>query len=156
MGRKNKYNARTFPKLAETMARRGYLDKEIYQSLKISKASFENYKAKYPEFRNALEKGREPIILDLEKALIRSALGYDYKEEVLEMENDNFGNPKVKGKKIMTKHQAPTVKSLEILLKKLDPDYWGKINDEKIELVAPKLEIEIVKPTKSNIQVDKD
>lgn len=73
---KLKYDPETFPILAEGYARDGLLDKHIWENLNLSKQTYYNYQKKYPEFREALRRGRGPVNIHVENALLKSCLGH--------------------------------------------------------------------------------
>ncbi len=94
---KLKYDPETFPQLAEEYARDGYSDKEIFQQLGIVKDTYYKYLKKYPDFSDAIKRGRVPINLKVEKAFLSRCLGMEYEvvnKRVLEV-------PKVTVTKIM-------------------------------------------------------
>ena len=94
---KTKYDAEIFPLLAEEYARDGYSDKEIFQQLAIGKNTYYKYLKKYPDFSDAIKRGRVPINLKVEKAFLSRCLGMEYEvvnKRVLEV-------PKVTVTKIM-------------------------------------------------------
>lgn len=83
MGRKRKYND-DFPLLAEDYARRGMIDKEIARLLGISETLFYEYKKKYLEFLEALKRGKAPVDVEVENALLKRARGFEYEEVKVE------------------------------------------------------------------------
>lgn len=84
MGRILKYDENTFPLLAEKNARDGLNDKENAKNLGISEAVFYRYQNEYPEFKDAIQRGKKPVTIQVENALIKKALGYEYIEETIE------------------------------------------------------------------------
>ncbi len=79
-GRKTKYDPNTFPLLAEGYARDGLADYQISKNLGVSIDSFYKYKKRYPEFAEALKKGRKPVNIEVENALLKKAIGYEYEK----------------------------------------------------------------------------
>jgi len=77
---KLKYDPETFPDRVEELARDGYADQEIFPQLGISKDAFYRYLKNYPEFAEALKRGREPINAKVEKALLKRCLGFEVEE----------------------------------------------------------------------------
>lgn len=83
-GRKSKYDVAVKPYLDEInkKVREGVIEEEIAKALGISVATLNNYKNKYPEFKEALSKNKGKDVLQrLINAGIESAIGY-YKDEV--------------------------------------------------------------------------
>lgn len=83
MGRKRKYND-DFPLLAEDYARRGMIDKEIARKLGISRKTFYVYVGEYRDFRDALKRGKAPVDVEVENALLKRAKGFEYEEVMVE------------------------------------------------------------------------
>ncbi len=57
-------------------------NKQIAKNLGISVSVFCEYLNKYPEFRQAIEKGKEIMADDVENSLLKSATGYNYKKQI--------------------------------------------------------------------------
>lgn len=89
-GRKSKYDECVKPYLDDInkKVRQGVVEEEIAKSLGISVATLNNYKAKYPEFKEALSKDKGKDVLQrLVNAGIEGAVGY-YKDEITIIEVD--------------------------------------------------------------------
>lgn len=69
--------------LLEAWARDGLTDEQIANNMGISVASLYNYKNKYLEILEALKKGKEVVDIEVENALLKSAKGFWYDEEVV-------------------------------------------------------------------------
>lgn len=76
---KLKYND-TFPLRAEDYARKGLIDKQIAKNLGISEATLYEYQKTYPEFLEALKRGKAPVDVEVENALLKRAKGFEYEE----------------------------------------------------------------------------
>ncbi len=68
---------------------------------------------------------------DLKKALIKKALGYDYKEVVEEYTSDQEGEVKLVKKKITKKNVPPDITALKILIENQTP--ISSMTDEELE-----------------------
>ncbi len=79
---KSKYFTHVEPKLklVECWARDGLTDEQISKNLDINIATFYRYKKDYCEFCEALKKGKEIVDYEVENALLKRALGYEYDE----------------------------------------------------------------------------
>ena len=66
--------------LVEGWSRNGLTQQQIADNLGINIDTLINYKKKYPEFSEALKKGKEVIDIEVENALLKRALGYNYEE----------------------------------------------------------------------------
>ena len=70
--------------LIQGMARDGLTQQQIANNLGISIDTLIENKKKYSEFNNALKKGKEVIDFEVENALLKRALGYEYEEKTYE------------------------------------------------------------------------
>lgn len=66
--------------LVEGWARDGLTDEQIAKNLGIGKTAFYKYKKEYTEFADILKRGKEVIDYEVENALLKKALGYEYTE----------------------------------------------------------------------------
>jgi len=64
----------------EDWARRGLSDKQIAQNIGISQQTFYDWSKRFPEFSEAIKKGKAPVDFQVENALLKRALGYEYTE----------------------------------------------------------------------------
>ena len=84
VGRRSKYEELggddVVPRLAYQYALEGLKDKDIAAKLGIGVSTFYEWQNRYPEFREALKEGKKPVDVEVEKALLRRALGYEYEE----------------------------------------------------------------------------
>lgn len=115
--------------LIQGMARDGLTQQQIANNLGISIDTLIENKKKYSEFNNALKKGKEVIDFEVENALLKRALGYEYEEETYE---NGILTKKVK------KHVAPDTTAQIFWLKNRKPNNWkDRIEtDEDKEAVA--------------------
>lgn len=122
--------------LVQGWARDGLFEKQIAHNLGISLDTFYRYKNEYPEFSEAIKKGKEVIDYEVENALLKRALGYRYLEETQELDYaknefgeqlyDLQGNPiKVpKTVKSIVKEVPPDVGAIAFWLKNRKPHAW--------------------------------
>ncbi len=129
MGRKKVYCPETFPLLAEKYAREGLIDKEICKKLGISTATYYEYQNDYPEFSEAIKRGKRPVDVMVENALLKRALGYSYEEKHTEMLVDSDGQPTVKNVKVVKKEISPDVGAQAFWLKNRNPKQWKDRHD---------------------------
>lgn len=80
--------------LIEGWAREGLTDEQIAEKLGIATSTLYDYKNKYSEFSEALKRGKEVIDFEVENALLKRALGYEYTEVTQErtVRKDEKGN----------------------------------------------------------------
>ncbi|MRN25654.1 transposase [Romboutsia ilealis] len=114
---KSKYFTHVEPKLTlvEGWARDGLTDEQIAKNLGISTKTFYEYKKNYLQFLQALKKGKEVVDYEVENALLKRALGYEYDEITYE-----------NGKEVkrVTKQVAPDTTAQIFWLKNRRPDKW--------------------------------
>ena len=119
----------TFPKLVEGYAREGLLEKHMMKKLGVSAVTFEKYKRKYPDFLEALKKGKEPVDFQVENALLKRALGFEYDEIHTEygyrIINEEGATEKyIKSEKLVRKQVIPDTTAQIFWLKNRRPRQW--------------------------------
>ena len=85
MARKNKYEYWLTEEgiaLLEGWSRDGLIDAEIAHNMGVSKATYYDYQKRFPEFLDALKKGKEVSDRIVEGHAFRNSTGYFYEEEV--------------------------------------------------------------------------
>lgn len=147
MGRKEIYNPATFPLLAEGAARSGLNDEQIAKKLGISHETFYQYQKKYPDFFEAIKRGKAPVDEEVENILLKKIKGFSYKET--KIEKDEHGN--VIRKTVTEKESLPDTTSMIFWLKNRKPEEWHekKILEHTGEIKTDNnLKIEVVKVDK--------
>lgn len=114
---KSKYFTHVEPKLTliEGWARDGLTDEQIAKNLNIAYSTFKDYKNKYPAFSATLKKGKEVVDYEVENALLKRALGYEYDEVTYENGKES---------KRVTKQVVPDTTAQIFWLKNRRPDKW--------------------------------
>ncbi len=113
--------------LLEGWARDGLTDDSIADKIGISRSTLSDWKNKFPDISDALKKGKEVVDIQVENALFKRALGYDYQEEKIER-SDKDG---IKVTQTL-KHIPPDTTAQIFWLKNRRPDKWrDKPVDEK-------------------------
>jgi transposase-like protein len=74
--------------LVEGWARDGLIDKQIAENLGVSYSTLKNWKREYPQFKEALSKGKEVVDRHVENALLKRALGFYYEEDAMSAKGD--------------------------------------------------------------------
>lgn len=113
-------------KLLEGWARDGLTDEQVAKNIGIATGTLYDWKNKHPEISEALKKGKEVVDIQVENALLKRALGYEYTEEKVEISEKD-------GKKVVqtVKHVAPDTTAQIFWLKNRRPDKWrDKQNEE--------------------------
>lgn len=121
----NSKYSKKYPALVEELARQNLGNSQIAAKLGISSSTFYVWLKKYPALDKALRDGRREVDLEVENALLKRALGFEYEEFV-----DQSGSVK-KTRKMM----APDVRAAIFWLKHRRPELWdddykGKVANE--------------------------
>ena len=114
-----KYND-DFPILAEGYARDGLSDEQIAAKLGIGTSTYYKYQQQYLEFREALRRGKGPVDMRVENALLKRALGY----EIAERQVDTDGDGNVIKQRVVHKEMAPDVVAEKFWLANRRPGTW--------------------------------
>ena len=122
----------------EGWARDGLTDEQIAESVGINPATLYVWKKKYPEISETLKRGKEVVDRQVENALLRRALGYEY-EEVKEKFEGN----------VMTER---TVTKKEVIPDVTAQIFWRK--NRKRETWADRQNIEISQPIDDSINLN--
>lgn len=117
-GRPTKYNKDHHPKLVKLCCMLGMVDKDIAEFLEISEATLNNWKNKYSEFLESMSEGKSGVDDQVEAALLKKALGYEYDDE--KPFQFQGGEVKVTYKKIV----EPDYNSIRLWLLNRRPEKW--------------------------------
>ena len=110
--------------LLEGWARDGLTDQQISDNIGISRSTLSAWKNKFQDISDALKKGKEIVDFQVENALLKRALGYDYLEE-------RVGKDGVKI--TCNKHVPPDVTAIIFWLKNRRPDKWRDRPEPRLE-----------------------
>jgi hypothetical protein len=108
-------------------ARAGLTDEQIAHNMGISTVTLYSYKNNHPNIFNALKQGKEVIDIQVENALLKRALGYEY-EEVTTTTNYK-GEEEIKK---VVKQIAPDTTAQIFWLKNRKPDEWRDKKDVEL------------------------
>lgn len=123
--------------LLEGWARDGLTDEQIAQKIGINPATLYKWMDRFAEIGKAIKKGKAPVDIQVENALLKRALGYDYEETVTEV----FSDGKKHVRKVK-KHMPPDVAAMAIWLKNRKPTKWRdkpdleKKSDEGVKVIV--------------------
>ena len=105
--------------LLEGWARDGLTDEQIAGNIGINTSTLYDWKNKFPKISEALKKGKEIVDIQVENALLKRALGYEFQETRVE-KSDKDGT-----KIIQTLKHIPADTTAQIFwLKNRRPDKW--------------------------------
>lgn len=120
-GRPSKYETHVLPRMIEIegWARDGLIDEQIAKNLGVAYSTFMTYKKRYSELSEALKRGKEVVDRQVESALLKRALGYEY-EEVKMIVTESGGKRVEKTRKQV----LPDVTAQIFWLKNRKPKEW--------------------------------
>ena len=124
-GRKLKMHP-DWPLRAEGYARDGLIDKEIAKKLGMVSSTFYEYMKQFPEFSEAVKRGKAPVDVEVENLLLKRCRGYEYEETEIEyLPGEGKGtSPEITKMKKKIKQIAPDVRAHEFWLKNRKPENW--------------------------------
>lgn len=103
----------------EGYARDGMTDEQIAVKVGINPATLYDWKKRFPEISKALKKGKEVVDTQVENALLKRALGYEYEEVKEKFEGG------VLTERTVTKKEVVADTTAQIFwLKNRRPDKW--------------------------------
>lgn len=119
--------------LVECWARDGLTDEQISNNLGISTTTFYEYKKNYPEFSESLKRGKEIVDYEVENALLKRALGYEFEEKTYETRwDENQGRFREVLTKKVRKEVVPDTTAQIYWLNNRKPKQWrNKRNEEE-------------------------
>lgn len=74
----------------EGWARDGLTEVQIAQKMRVSMSTLSDWKNRYPVILESLKKGKEVVDIEVENALLKRALGYEYTETMTEESEDGY------------------------------------------------------------------
>ena len=103
----------------EGWARDGLTDEQIAGNIGRNPATLYKWIDKYGEIGKAIKKGKAPVDIQVENAMLKRAMGYDYEEVITEV----YDNGKKHIRKVK-KHMPGDVTAMIFWLKNRKPDKW--------------------------------
>jgi transposase-like protein len=116
----------------EGWARDGLTDEQIAHNIGIVPSTLYEWKKKYSEISEALKKGKEVIDRQVENALLKRALGYEYEEVKQIIEKDEKGKDRKRIEKTVKK-VIPDVTAQIFWLKNRKPNEWKDRRDVSVD-----------------------
>ena len=107
----------------EGWARDGLIDSQIAHNMGISYSTFRDWCNKFPALLASLKKGKAPVDLEVENALLKRALGYEYEEDTTEIMEQPDGSQR-KHVKRTKKMVIPDTLAQIYWLNNRRPDKW--------------------------------
>ena len=126
-GRKGKYADWLTPEgltLIEGWAREGLSDEQISHNMGIVPKTLYEWMNKYSDISKSVKKGKEVADFEVENALYKSAMGYEYEEVKQYIKDMGNGKQEKRIEKTM-KHIAPNTTAQIFWLKNRKRDKWN-------------------------------
>jgi hypothetical protein len=144
------YDANRHPVIAAALAARGMIDDQIQATMGITKSMYYRWRNAYPEFAEAVANAKAPVDDEVELALHKRAIGYEYEEVEQvgrEIGRDKNDKPIIHKDKLRVtkKHVPPDTTACIFWLKNRRPAQWRDVNrvehggleNMKFEIVLP-------------------
>lgn len=107
----------------QSWARDGLTNEQIAHNIGVTERAFSAWVSRFPSLSSALKKGKAPVDLAVENALLKRALGYEYEETVIDEETVARGITKKHVRRLI-KHCPPDTTAQIFWLKNRRPDRW--------------------------------
>ena len=104
-------------------ARDGLTNIQIAKNVGVSERTFADWIVRFPAISASLKKGKAPVDFEVENALLKRALGYDYEEVITEIEESPGGTQKKHIRKVK-KHMPADTTAQIFWLKNRRPKRW--------------------------------
>lgn len=104
--------------LISAWARDGLTLVQIAKNVGVADSTFREWKARFPAIAAALKRSRELADIEVENALFKRAIGYEYTEKTVVTSSKGVSET------IVTKRMAPDVGAQAFWLKNRRPDIW--------------------------------
>lgn len=128
----------------EAWARDGLTDEQIAHNIGITRETLYQWKQKYPDIPYTLKRGKEVVDIQVENALLKRALGYEYDE--IKEELDESG--KLVKKTTTRKLVIPDTTAQIFWLKNRKPNEWRDKRDTEEE--GKPIEIKIIRASEKD------
>ena len=102
----------------EEWTRSGISESQISKNLAISRGTWSDFKLRYPELSESVLRGREAKVADIENALLKRAMGYEF--EVKKVSSRIIDGKEIKFTEYTETHYPHDVEACLILLKRKD------------------------------------
>lgn len=114
-------------------ARDGLSNEQIAHNIGINKDTLYEWQKRFSDFSDALKKGKEVVDREVENAMLKRALGYEYDEVTQEPVTDkDTGITEMRVTKRVTKQIVPDVTAQIFWLKNRKPDEFRDKRDVEL------------------------
>lgn len=112
----------------EGWARDGLTNEQIAKNIGINPDTLYTWMKRFPEISESLKKGKEVVDRQVENALLKSALGFHYVEEMVTNQGEVVQ---------VTKYEKPNTTAQIFWLKNRKPDAWKDKQEHRVENITP-------------------
>lgn len=112
----------------EGWARDGLTDEQIAKNIGISRETLNQWKNKYADISDTLKRGKEVIDRQVENALLKRALGYEYDEV-----KEKYEGGVLTERTVTKKEVVPDTTAQIFWLKNRNPKQWRDKRDVSVE-----------------------
>lgn len=142
--------------LLQGWARSGLTDEQIAENMGIACSTLYEWKKKHVEIAEVLKKTKEVVDLQVENALFKSAMGYDYTEEVWERRFiKERGVYDMVLTKRLVKHAEPNPTSMIYWLKNRKRAEWRDKQEYTDDTALEKMDL-ILEEMKNNAETESE
>lgn len=155
-GRPSKYetNVKPYFEQIRVWLQQGATEKQIAEQLGIAYSTYNDYKVKYSEFAELVKgSNRVQLIAELRGALVKKALGFEYKEKKEGVKTDDATGEATKYVEITTKYIPPDTTAIFGALNIYDPDYVRDRKNHELKEKDYKLREAIAKANNFDLDI---
>lgn len=156
-GRKCKYETNVKPYLQniKKWIEQGATEKQIAEQLGVAYSSFNEYKLKFSELSEVLKTKNMAVLVDeLRSALVKKALGFEYKEKKEYMREDPNTGDKVKYIEITTRQSLPDTTAIFGALNIYDETYIKDKANHELKKQELELRKELAKANSFDLDIE--
>ena len=131
--------------MLEGLAREGLTDELICKKIGIGVRTFYEWMERFPQIAQAIKKGKAPVDVQVENALLKRALGYTEEETTTEIIEQPDGRKRKQIRKVLRVFPPDTTAQI-FWLKNRKPEKWRdrieQVQQVENELLQSLLELE--------------
>ena len=126
----------------EGWAKSGLIDEQIANNMGIGYTTLKEWLVKFPSLAASIKRGKAVVDMQVENALLKRAMGFEYKETVTE--EVKLPNGKVRTEtKTMTRVALPDTTAQIFWLKNRRPDRWRDKQDVAVNAEPVRIVIDV-------------
>lgn len=155
-GRPSKYetNIKPYFEQIRKWLEQGATERQIAKQLGVAYSTYNDYKVKYSEFAELVKgNNRVDLVKELRGALVKKALGFEYKEKKEYIKEDPETGNKVKYLEITTKQALPDTTALFGALNIYDPEYVRDKKNHELREKEYELRKEVAKANNFDLDI---